>query len=80
MIHITASVFQLMGNTSVAIAGILKADGLDLVSQVGLRLHPLRTLRLWLVVWTAPGQLHQSAPPADIPDDVFERGDDFPFL
>src|SRR4030042_6678948 len=69
-----------MGNSAVTIAGILKADGLNSVSQVGFRLHPLRTSRLWLVVETAPCQLHQSAPPADIHDDVFEKGNDFPFL
>ena len=63
-----------MGNPAVAVAGRLKTDGLNFASKVSLSLHPVRALRLLPVVETAPGQFHQSMPPADRPDDVFERG------
>ena len=44
VIHMTLAVPQFMGNPPVTVAGILKADGLNFVSQISLRLPTLRTL------------------------------------
>ncbi len=60
MIHYPPLTLKLSGNSAVTVAGKLKADGFNAVSQVSLCFHPVGTLGFWSIVETAPSQIHKS--------------------
>ncbi|GAH89426.1 unnamed protein product, partial [marine sediment metagenome] len=49
---------KLPGNPAVTVAGKLKADSFNAVSQVSLRFHLVRTFAFAPVVESAPGNIH----------------------
>jgi hypothetical protein len=71
---------KLMGNPAIAVAGKLKADGLNTIHQVSLCFHPLGTPGFGFVVESAPWKVHKPTPPLDTVEEVFPPRDDFPFV
>ncbi len=76
----TTLTLQLLGNSVIAIVGKLKADDLNMIHQVSVCLHLLRTPDFGFIIETAPGQIHKSTPSPDTAEEVSPPRDDFPFL